>query len=62
MGQANSADLPDGLSGIFSRAGLDRLLGDLPVRQSHKVLSRLQLSLPGSNFETPLSPPGLSDH
>ena len=31
MGQTDSADLPDGLSGIFLRAGLDRNFGDLPV-------------------------------
>jgi hypothetical protein len=30
MGQANSADLPDGLSELFLQARLDRLLGDLP--------------------------------
>jgi hypothetical protein len=39
-----SFDLPDGLSGIFLREGLDRLLGDLPVvpigrrRNAHSLL------------------------
>jgi hypothetical protein len=27
----NRDDLPDGLSGIFLREGLDRILSDLPV-------------------------------
>jgi hypothetical protein len=32
-GRADSADLPDMLSGIFYARGLDRLVGDLPVGQ-----------------------------
>jgi hypothetical protein len=32
MGQAGSSDLPDGLSGIFLREGMDRLLVICPSR------------------------------
>ena len=37
-GEAYSFDLPDGLSGIFLREGLDRKSGDLPVRRFYIVV------------------------